>query len=180
MTCASVRYEVIHHAELTLQKKADPNHQRCLPHFQPVTSQRINYSAKQLLRQPESKSRECQSNLISILSCWGWASRDHRKFSKSYILSEALNASVGVSRSLPLSLSLCVITALEQDLGLSLTYTHKHTYTYTHRYTAVSHNTQALGEMWCLQPYPLVYMTTTKCTTHRDTYTLNLTLRCTA
>lgn len=40
---------------------------------------------------------------------------------------------------------------------------HKHSNTGT---GAVSHSTHALGEMRCLQPHPLLYMTTTSCMTH--------------
>lgn len=118
---------------------------------------------------------ERHSILIAILLCWGWSSRDHRKLSKSYILSEALNASLVVSRRSPLPLFVCVWSLLwNRTWGY-----HSHTHIYTHRYTAVSHNTQALEETWRLQPYPLVYMTTTSCTTHtqhtQHTYTVNLT-----
>ena len=83
---------------------------------------------------------ERHSTLVSILPCWGWSSRDHRKFSKSYILSEALNALLAVSRMSPLLLCvcvcvcvcLCVIAALEQDLGLSLTHIHTHKHAQVH------------------------------------------------
>lgn len=50
---SDVNIKLIHHAELTLHQKADPNHQRCLPHFQPVTGRGINYSAKQSLKKKQ-------------------------------------------------------------------------------------------------------------------------------
>lgn len=74
---------------------------------------------------------ERHSILISILACWGWASRDHRKFSKSYILSEALNASLVVSRSSPPLLGLCVCVC-DRCSG---TGPGAITHSYSHRYT---------------------------------------------
>lgn len=76
------------------------------------------------------------SILISIFPRWSRASRDHRKFSKSYILSEALNASLVVSRSSSLSLSLSVCNRYWNRTWSYHTHIHAHTTTQTlkHRY----------------------------------------------
>ena len=108
--CASdINIKPIHHAELTLHQKADPHHQRCLPHFQPVTSRGINYSEKQWLRQRRSRTRAsfC-SDLHPALLRLSEPRPQTESSRKSYILSEALNASLAVSRSSPLLLCLCV------------------------------------------------------------------------
>lgn len=76
-----------------------------------------------------------------------------RTFSKSNILSEALNASLAVSsRSL---LSVSVIATLEQDLSGA----HMHWNT---GLLLVSHCTVSLGEMWSWPCYPLVWQTHTR------------------
>lgn len=76
---------------------------------------------------------QCHSILISILVMLGWARRDHRKFSISYILSEAVSASLVVSRCSSLSEFVCVWSSpWNRTWGY---HSHTHILTHTHKGT---------------------------------------------